>query len=296
MLDTVDIRSTIRAVRRRLTGGLLLSLIVALYGTVRRLPRPVARAVGRAGGLVAALVLRADARRTAEQLRRLPAAARPTVARVFAHLGQCAADACTLPRRAADLDALVAVHGRDVLDARLAAERGTVWVSGHLGHWELPAAWAAAHGAEVHVIAAPVHYPAVDRWIRRLRRRHGMRVIHPGRRGLRRAARVLAHGGHVALLIDQRVRGRGTMVPFLGSTAWAPTGAARLARLAGVPIGLVRCWRDAGGGYHIRFGPVIDGVDDPDRVTAELTSLLERALLENPEQWVWMHERWRVGA
>ncbi len=282
----------VRTIRRSLTGALLLSLTAGLHAVVRRLPRRLARGLGAAGGELACALLGTDRRRTARQLRRLPDGGRPRPREVFRHLGICAADACTLPRDPAALDRLVRVEGLETLEQRRAAPEGTVWVSGHLGHWELPAAWAAARGIEVHALFAPIHYPALDRWVRSLRRRHGLLVHRPDRRGLRHAVSVLRSGGHVAVLIDQRLRGRGTWVPFLGAPAWTTTSAARLARAAGARVVLVRCVREPDGCYRVRFGPELDPRLGVEEVTAEASRLLEGAVRAHPQQWVWMHDRW----
>jgi len=107
---------------------------------------------------------------------------------------------------------------------------------------------------------------------------------------------VLRDGGHVAALIDQQVVGRGTWVPFFGSPAWTPTGAARLARLAGVPVGVVSCVRQASGRYRIRFGPLLRSDRDGGTVTQEVSRAIESVVRAHPEQWVWMHDRWRKPA
>jgi len=216
------------------------------------------------------------------------------VSQVFRHLGLCVAEVCTLPTDGETLEGMVDIEGEALLEERLAAPEGTVWVSGHLGNWELPGAWAAARGVVLHVIAAPVHYPALDRWVRGLRERHGLRVLTPARPDLRRAVEVLRAGGQVAMLIDQRLPGRGIRVPYLGAPAWTTTGAARLARTAGVPVVLVTTTREAAGRHRIRFGPLyrIEGAGAAERVTGLLSRGLEDVVRSRPEQWVWMHDRW----
>ena len=286
--------SRFRSLRRRLTGAFLYALCTSVYGSVRLLPRSLAFWIGAAGGGLAVHLLRGDARRTAHQIRRLPEHERPTVSQVFRHLGLCVAEVCTLPRGRSALERMVTVEGEDLLRERLAAREGTVWVSGHLGNWELPAVWAASRGVPLVVIAAPVHYPALDRWVRSLRERHGLTVLTPGRRDLRRAVQLLRGGGQVAMLIDQRLPGRGISVPYLGSPAWTTTGAARLARAARVPVVLATSLRTGPGRHLIRFGPQhrVEDADEVDRVTERLSRGLEDVVRSRPEQWVWMHDRW----
>jgi len=250
--------------------------------------------LGRAGGQVARLLLPGLARRAVRHLQRLPPEHRPSVGQVFGHLGVCVADSCTFRPELADR--WVDVEGMDLLQQRIDATEGTVWVSGHVGHWELPAAWAAARGIAVHAVVAPIHYRPLDRWVRRLRMRHGVRPLDPGPGGLRRAVKVLRDGGHVAVLVDQHVPGRGAWVPFLGDPAWTPTGAARLARLAQVPVGLVSCVRQASGRYRICFGPLLRSDRDGVTVTEDATRAIEEIVRAHPEQWVWMHDRWRRPA
>jgi KDO2-lipid IV(A) lauroyltransferase len=251
--------------------------------------------MGAAGGRLARWLLRAHARRAGDQLARIPIATRPSVAEVFVHLGTCAAEVCQMPTEAAGFEDLVEVEGLDLIRERMAADQGTVWVSGHVGNWELPPAWAAAQGAEVHALVAPIHYPALDAWVKALRARHGVLPLSGGRHGLREAVQILRGGGHVALLVDQQLRGRGAWIPFLGAPAWTTTAAARLARRAGVPVGIVRCAR-AGGRMRIRFGPLLQPPIDPERVTLQISEAIEVAVLEHPEQWVWMHDRWGIPA
>ncbi len=269
-------------------------MAVTIRWMVRPLPRRLASSLGAGCGLLAQFLLPADRRRTEEQLQRLPRERRPTVGAVFAHLGRCAADVCTLPTSAAKLDRIVRTDGWELMEQRAAEGLGTVWVSGHVGNWEIPPAWVASRGIPVVVIAAPVHYPALDRWVTRMREQYGVRVLKPTRPGLRTAVRLLREGAQLAVLIDQSIPGRGTWVPFLGSPAWTPTGAARLARDAGVPVALGRCHRERDGKYHVRFGPLLRG--DPIELTARLTAGIEEMVREHPEQWVWMHDRWRAPA
>ena len=260
------------------------------------MPTRLALWVGALGGRLARHLLRADARRAATQLRQLPADRRPSVSAVFRHLGMCAAEACVLPRQPRRLERWVCVEGEELLAERLASDRGTVWVSGHTGNWELPAAWAAARGVPIHVIAAPIHYPNLDRWVNRLRGRHGMRVLRADRAGLRRALHVLRTGGHVGLLIDQRLPGRSLEMPFLGAPARTTTAAARLARAAGVPAVLVTATRERPGLHRIRLGPrlTVDDLAGEHRATARLSRGLEDVIRSRPEQWVWMHDRWEA--
>jgi Kdo2-lipid IVA lauroyltransferase/acyltransferase len=286
----------LRPLRRRLTGALLVLLCASAHGCVRALPAWLALRLGALGGSLARHLLRTDARRAAAQLRQLPEDRRPSVSAVFRHLGMCAAEACVLPRRADRLERWVRVEGEQLLAERLASDRGTVWVSGHTGNWELPAAWAASRGVPIHVIAAPIHYPVLDRWVNRLRGRHGMRVLRSDRAGLRRALEVLRAGGHVGLLIDQRLPGRTLEIPFLGAPARTTTAAARLARAAGVPAVLVTATREQTGIHRIQLGPRLR-VTDPASVreaTVRLSRGLEDVIRSRPEQWVWMHDRWEA--
>jgi len=135
----------------------------------------------------------------------------------------------------------------------------------------------------------------IDRW----RRGAGVRTIWRGRDDLAAAiASALDEGAIVGLLIDQDTKTKGFFVPFFGQLAWTPSGAAELARTSRSPVIVGFVEAVEGGGHTIRAQAAeLSFAGDPeadDRAnTATLTAAIEDAIRRRPEEWVWMHERWR---
>jgi KDO2-lipid IV(A) lauroyltransferase len=171
-------------------------------------------------------------------------------------------------------------------------------VTGHVGNWELLAAGLGARGHDVRPFARESYDPRMTELIDAWRRAVGVRTIWRRRGDVEAAvAETLDGGGIVGVLMDQDTRVRGAFVPFFGREAWTPTGAAELALSTGAPL-LAGFVRRRAGGHEIRVErvPLPDG-EGPEAVrelTAELTGRIEATIRERPEQWVWMHQRWRT--
>lgn len=99
----------------------------------------------------------------------------------------------------------------------------------------------------------------------------------------------------VALLIDQDAHEEGAFVPFFGRPASTPRGPAVFHLRTGSPLIFVRSARLPGERYRLQFSRVdTGGITDADVLTAKMTELLETAIRETPEQWFWMHRRWKT--
>ena len=167
---------------------------------------------------------------------------RSTVARVaresYANLGRVAIEAILLARRGSrDVLAQFAPSPSwEVVERALALGRGIVFVSGHLGSWELSAAYVAARGVPVHAIARGMSNPLADDFFRRTRERLGIGIVHD-RDAVRRVPRALRDGMAVGVLSDQATAGlASTFVPFFGRPAKTPRGGAVFALRAEAPL------------------------------------------------------------
>ena len=288
--------------RRKNTAIYLLLRAVAYLW--QRLPRCCAGPLGTLLGLLADPLAWGPRRCADAQLARAwpnwSAGQRRTVRRqMFVHLARSCLE---LGRLDAWLVAPGAVElnpaARATLAAALAPGRGAIAVGGHLGNWELMAQALAHSGLPLSCIASPLYDPRLTHWLDQLRRRHGMRLIWRAQRSaVRGLLTALRQGRLLALLIDQDTRVAGTWVPFFGQPAFTPTAAATLALRRQVP--LVVIWSRRQRGRHIIYAEAVttDGPTGPLEVaalTAHLTSRLEAAIRQAPEQWVWMHQRWRT--
>jgi KDO2-lipid IV(A) lauroyltransferase len=152
----------------------------------------------------------------------------------------------------------------------------------------------------VSVIARPLDNPALDRRLVGFRTSTGNTVVYK-QKALAQVMKTLREGGIVAILIDQNVQEKdGVFVPFFGRPACTTTVAAALALKTGAAIVPVRCPLETDGRYRMVYGPTVrwrgTGRRDEDVVglTAHLTSIIEGWVREAPEQWLWIHRRWKT--
>jgi KDO2-lipid IV(A) lauroyltransferase len=186
-------------------------------------------------------------------------------------------------------------HLRDSVDR----ERGAVLVTGHCGNWEWMNLALGAAGLSMSVAARQVDDPRIDAIVARLRGRFGGRTELRGEGAGRRLVAALRRGRVAGLLIDQDIEAPGAFVEFFGRPAWTPTGAATLALRLGVPVVAGFAARLADGTMRLTFeAPIASGgAGDPEQEAARLTALctarIEAQVRAWPDQWVWVHRRWR---
>jgi KDO2-lipid IV(A) lauroyltransferase len=154
-------------------------------------------------------------------------------------------------------------------------------------------------GIPFAVIARPLDNPALDQRLVGLRRGSGNEVI-PKRRAVRETMRALGRGSGVAILIDQDARQDGVFVPFFGRMASTTPTLALLALRTEAPIVPVFACVETDGTISVHIEPVVEpeptGDRDADvlRVSAACTAIVERWVRRHPEQWLWMHRRWKT--
>jgi KDO2-lipid IV(A) lauroyltransferase len=142
------------------------------------------------------------------------------------------------------------VDGWEQFEEARARGRGVIIVTGHIGNWELGAAYVTAQGIPLGAVARKMANPLFDAWLTRTRARNGMDVIYDGD-AVRRAPRVLRDGGVVAFLCDQDALGlASTFVPFFGRPAKTPRGPAVFALRLDVPVFFAAAVRMPDGRYH----------------------------------------------
>ena len=192
----------------------------------------------------------------------------------------------------------------DGLDHYLAARergKGVLVLTGHLGAWELSSFYHSLVGFPMGLVIRRLDNPLVDEFVNRIRCLHGNRVIHKDdfARGLISAMRA---GETVGILMDTNMTPpQGSFVPFFGVQACTASGMARVALKtdAAVLPGFL-LWDQARRKYVLRFGPQIELVRTGDLAadvlanTAEFAAVTERYIRANPEQWLWMHRRWKT--
>ena len=168
----------------------------------------------------------------------------------------------------------------------------------HLANWELPALAAVAHGLDAAILYRRPNSAAADRAIRETRETMMGTLIPAGRDAPFRLADALQKGQHVAMLVDQYLTG-GVEVTFFGRKTRANPMLARLLRQIECPVHGVRIVRLPGNRFRAELTeeipPVRDanGKIDVQGTTQKITSVVEDWVREHPEQWLWLHRRWR---
>src|SRR6266480_4011449 len=192
----------------------------------------------------------------------------------------------------------IRLEGVEALDTALARGRGAIAATGHVGNWELLAAWAAAIGYPITVVVRRVNDLRFHSLIVRFRAAAGVEVlVRDDPRFVAAVGDALRRNRVVAMLIDQDTRGAGVFVPFFGRPAHTPPGAALLALRARVPVVTAFIQRRPGGGHLVRMAPVPlgegNGRGRVTEVTARFTAAIEAQIRRAPAEWVWWHQRWR---
>ncbi len=220
-----------------------------------------------------------------------------TARRTFIHLGKSLLEVMLItPRR---LSRIVEFRGFENLRNATEQGRGVIYVTGHLGNWELMGAAVAAR-LPLSVVAAPIEPDPVNDMIVGLRAGMGVRTILRSRPGAsRELIRIFKENRVLGILIDQDTEVESAFVDFMGRPAWTPTAAAQMAFKFNAPVVFGYIRRENNDKHAITVkGPlnlIRTGDEAKDIVanTALFTKMIEDCIVQQPEQWVWMHRRWR---
>ncbi len=191
-------------------------------------------------------------------------------------------------------------HGDQELAQADHAKGGGLLITAHLGNWEIAAEAARRRGVELKAVAREVQDSSVfEAWL--TRRRGGPENVIHKTGGTKEVIRTLKAGGVVALVADQNAGRHGIFVPFFDLPASTfPTPAAMALRLD-VPIYFAYCLRRPGlEGFDVtiehvpRPDPALPRAEQIRALTADLTSRVEKAIIRAPEQYAWVHRRWKT--
>lgn len=213
------------------------------------------------------------------------------------HFGRIALDALRRPHLTPEqLLSEVTVVGREHLDGLVAAGRGGLLLSAHIGSWEVAALVAGLLLPQgLAVVNRPLDNPLLEAELARLRGLYGNRSL--GNRGVVRAIlRELQRGGVVGILIDQRaVDDQAVTVPLFGLPSRTHPILARLALHTGAPVVPIWGLWDGPAQITVRFDPPVTPEPGADELalTARYNRVIEGVIRERPEQWMWYHDRWR---
>jgi KDO2-lipid IV(A) lauroyltransferase len=170
--------------------------------------------------------------------------------------------------------------------------------SAHLANWELTPICAKAYGLDAAVFYRPPNMKFMGEFIREHRASLMPRLVPAGRAGVFALARELEHGAHVGLLVDQH-RKPGARVQFFGRPCWANPMIAQLAREYDCPVHGARVIRLPGYRFRLEITDEIElprdkrGKIDVNKAMQSISTVIEGWVREHPEQWLWLHRRWR---
>lgn len=271
------------------------------------LPRPLARAVG-AGVARAAYALRPPLRHAATTNLRIAfpewtdAQRRKTIRSLVRHMGWMAAEFAHFPRYTREnIERIVVLDGFENFDAARQRGKGVLFLTGHTGAWELAPFAQALYGNPLHFLVRPLDNERVDRLVSEYRCLSGNRPIDKNN-SARAMLKILREGGTVGILMDHNTsREEGVFVDFFGVLACTTTGLTRVALHtdAAVVPGFLH-WDAALRKYRLRLHPAIElvrsGDDEADirENTARFTRAIEQFAREYPDQWLWVHKRWKT--
>ncbi len=289
-------------------GGTVLYLAAKiLFGAGARMPLALSRFFGARLGTVALATMRSSSQRIRRHLEiAFPEVGHHEVRRLTLgcarHFGLMLAEVAWLHRaRSSQVERLCRISGVEHLRSALDDGRGAMLTTAHCGNWELLNARLPVAAVPLTIAVRRLDDPRLDRMVTSLRCRFGTEVVPRGETAGRVLARALASNRVDGLLIDQDIRDvPGVFVPFFGRPAWTPSGAAMLAIRLRAPVipGFIHRLPD--GTHEATIHPPLpiptDGSleDRVQELTAAATAAIEAQIRAYPEQWVWMHRRWRT--
>ncbi len=225
------------------------------------------------------------------------AAERERIARgSFQSIGRILAAVARFPSiDKSNVDEWIRYDGLEHFHAVRERGRGVLFATAHLGNWELSAFAHALMSEPMHIVVRGLDNPLLDVLARRFRTMSGNRVIEK-RDYLRGILRALQSNAAVGILVDQNTSlDEGTFVDFFGIPACVGTGFAKLAAHseAGIIPGFA-LWSESEKKYILKFHEPVWVTGDVQADTQRIQSQLESVIRSYPDQWLWMHRRWKT--
>ena len=271
------------------------------------MPRPLARSVG-AGFAFAAYAFRTPLRRAAIFNLRLafpdwPEERRKRMLRgMIRQIGWMAGEFSQFPKYSRErIENIVTLEGEENFAAAQRRGKGVLFLTGHMSAWELAPFAHARYGHPLHFLVRPISNRRVDALVNRYRCLSGNRPIEKNK-SARAILKVLAAGGTVGVLSDHNSSlDEGVFVPFFGVPASTTSGLARIAlRTDAAVVPGFLSWDESVKKYRLRFEPAVELVrsanDEADVIenTARFTRVIEDYVRAHPDQWLWVHKRWKT--
>ncbi|MBL8206119.1 MAG: lysophospholipid acyltransferase family protein [Blastocatellia bacterium] len=278
-----------------------------IFNGLRMMPRRWAVGLGKGLGTLARIVLPHLRRHAQANLQlafpSLDDHTRQQIERgTFRNLGRALGEVTQFPKlKRANIESIVAYEGLENYLHAVAQGRGVILLTGHIGAWELSVYAHSIYGYPMSFLARRVDNSLVERLAEANRGRFGNRSIDK-KGSLREVLKTLKAGGVVGILADlNSSREEGVFVDFLGLPACTTAGVATLALRTGAAVvpGYI-LWDEARQIHRLCFEPSIETIntgnpkDDVVTNTARYTKVLEAVIRRHPDQWLWIHRRWKT--
>lgn len=292
---------------KRLKHALVYNAARILFFIINIIPRRVALFLGASLGCLAFLTLRRERHRSLTNLDRafgetMTYRRKREIARAsFITFGRSALEAMRLRRHfRSQIASHIEVVGEEHLKAAYERSKGIVAITGHIGNFELLAAWVAQAGYKSGVIGRELYDRRLDRMLIDNRTALGLINIRTDD-SPRDILRYLRDGYAIGFLIDtDSFRVAGELTPFFGRPAKTPTGPTQLGLMSGAAFLPMFCFALPGGKYRIVFKEEFvpesreRSRENVYRVTCRMTEIIEKTIRQYPEQWIWLHNRWHT--
>lgn len=196
---------------------------------------------------------------------------------------------------AQNISSIIRYEGLEHFEEAKRRGKGALFATAHLGNWELSAF---AHGLmtePMSVVVRPLDNRFIDEFVEARRESGGNRIIAK-KDAARQILRALKNNEAVGILIDQNVGlDEGVFIDFLGTPACAGTAFARLAAHTGAAVipGFA-LWNPKESRYVLKFYPLVEMTGNVVADTRRVHAVIEQAIREYPDQWLWLHRRWKT--
>jgi KDO2-lipid IV(A) lauroyltransferase len=296
---------SLRAISKHTRHTLLYWFGRAAFALIPLLPRGAGLLLFGLLGDLAFLIPHREKRLTVEHLRFIFGSSWPekkirgTARRVYRSLGKNTFDAIKLRSMTDEAFNRIVRHS-DLTELRAAVNegRGVFAITAHLGCFEMLLQFVARHGMPCFAIGRKMFDPRIESLVRTLRSGPGIDYLNRDD-STRGVIRLLKEGKVFGVLIDQDIRAEGIFGTFLGQRAFTVSGPMKAAMRLKVPAFVFTTARRPDNSHYISISPRLAFADtgdfesDLERNVQAANDVISAAIMQSPEQWVWMHSRWR---